>query len=69
MDEFGYQEYRNEWLNHLRREIFLGGNGEVARCFWGALGPKSFLFKAKELERYSSFMFTNQSGTNETPDL
>ena len=67
--EINCHEYINEWSSLLRRGVSWGANGEIDRCFWGALGPSSFLSKARELERYTSFMFSNEPEANEIQNV
>ena len=66
--ERGYQEFIGEWGHLLRQGVLWTANGEIDRCFWGALGPTNFLSKAKEFERYPSFMFMEETGSNERCD-
>ena len=59
--ESGYQELINEWGHLLKQGILWAANGEINRCFWGALGPSNCLSKARELEQYPSFMFMEET--------
>ena len=61
--ESGYWELIGEWGHLLRQGILWAANGEIDRCFWGALGPINYLSKAKGLERYPSFMFMEETGS------
>lgn len=59
-----YQRFIGEWGTFLQLGITEFQNGELDRCFWGALGPESFLSANRKLERYRSFQFAP-----ETPSL
>ena len=62
--ESSYSDFIGEWGHLLRQGVLWGANKEIDRCFWGALGPTNYLSKAKEVERYPSFMFMEETGSN-----
>jgi hypothetical protein len=59
--ERGYRTFVGEWGSLLDEDTHVGGDceGEIDRCFFGALGPKNFLHKGPS--RYKSFMFSEVS--------
>ena len=66
--ESGYQELIGEWGHLFRHGVLWAANGEIDRCFWGALGPLNCLSKARELEHYPSFMFMEETLPGEWRD-
>ena len=63
--ESGFREFLDEWGHLLRQGVLWAANGEIDRCFWGALGPLNCLSQAKELERYPSFMMMEETASSE----
>ena len=63
--ESGFRELLDEWGHLLRQGVLWAANGEIDRCFWGALGPFNCLSQAKELERYPSFMMMEETASSE----
>jgi hypothetical protein len=59
-----YRTFVSEWHYYLHCPTCspmcraMPYSGEIDRCFWGALGPQSFL--ATNKSRYQSFMLANE---------
>jgi hypothetical protein len=51
----GYNRFVAEWGHFLQQGITNHMNGEIDRCFFGALGTNNFLYAQKAIERYQSF--------------
>lgn len=66
--EYGFREFLDEWGHLLKQGVLWAANGEIDRCFWGALGPLNGLSQAKELERYPSFMMMEETASSDQRD-
>jgi hypothetical protein len=57
-----YQAFQGQWCRILQSSLFESFRGEIDRCFWGALGPESFLSSQTHRKaRYNSFEFSKGS--------
>ena len=52
-----FNDFLYEWSEFLQLGLTSEFNGEIDRCFWGALGPEHFLRLGQE--RYHSFHFAS----------
>lgn len=57
----GYESFLAEWGRFLQRGVTRNLNGELERCFWGALGSANFLQSNRNIEKYPSYRIAHDS--------
>lgn len=59
---WAYYDFRAEWGQFLQHGITTQFNGEIDRCFWGALDDRNVLRNNRTIERYRSYRLGCEGG-------